>query len=173
MPLPFLLAAAVAGASIISSTLDSSADKEKYSIKEIAQLLGTSEYKVRKRIKELHIKPCEENGRNGIFISKEDVDKLRADMPSIQSNSTVTSIDIANYADELTDATKVQQLISLCEKQLKIEELKTELSLLDYDKDSLPYKKTKLSGEITKRQLQLQIDALTYRLHNLERGDHE
>lgn len=167
MPLPFLLgllgvmSAGVMGSAFVDSK------QEAYSIKEIAQKLGTTEYKVRKAIKDLHITPCEENGRNGFLISKADTERI---VEALQKDASPSSSTPNISLEDMKDTVKLNQLLTLYRQQLEREKLQTERTLLDYEEGSLEYKKAALDRKIKEKDLELTIQALQFQLENEEKN---
>jgi excisionase family DNA binding protein len=168
--LPFILGLSLTS-SVIKDTLKLAEDiiKETYSTKEAAEILGISEYTVRKKIRDGEIVASGKRGRNGYTISYQEVEKYSAKTKKsgiiISDKSQVSNI-LPNTS-EMNDPQKLAEFINGMEDEVTLKELQLERLQLDND-DSIEYKKQELDAKIEIQELKNQIKGLKFKLQSLQ-----
>ena len=164
---------------------DKTSNNVGYSTKEIADILGISEYTVRQKIRDKQIIAEKIPGVAGYRITQESLDdyinkkKRKPHFPEALKNDKVNNIvdfsstlgKIVNASDDSTyDIDLLKKIKEGKETDLKGLELRLQMLLLEKN-DTNYFKKKKLALEIDKNNLEAEIKAYDIIINSIEKAE--
>ena len=172
MMIPFLMAVAVGAANKVGSDSFSASEEKLYTTKEVSEILGLTEYTVRKKIREGDIKAEIFPGHAGYRVKHDDLkdyisqrrgNALQEKMFQTAPESFTMAIqkleeEINRNRDATVDLNVIQTFID--GKKIDLERLNLRLRLLELDDNATAeFQRKKLSLELAINQLQAEIKA--------------